>query len=154
MLLFYLIQTIIVGLKQILIFGEYLLRIWYSDSKIGTRIVKLVLEYSLLSCDPAHMMYLLSGSNTMKAVEFQWHKFLSGTQWCVCIIEICKILQISINHVVILQVATIFVNTWSLSLESTRILKIHDHFSRTLYIVEVSTCMLYIKLFSIHNYCS
>ena len=60
-------------LKQIPIFSEYLLMIWYSDSKIGTRVLVKI-------CDPAHMMYLSSGSNTMKGVEFQWHKFLSGTQ--------------------------------------------------------------------------
>ena len=54
----------------------------------------------------------------MKAVEFEWHKFLSGTQWYVCIA--CKLLKISINHAVILQVATVFVSTRSLSLEITK----------------------------------
>ena len=39
----------------------------------------------------------------------------------------------SINHVVILQVAIVFVSTRSFSLESTRILKIHDRFSHTNY---------------------
>ena len=45
----------------------------------GTWIVKLVLEYSLRSHDPAHMMHLSSESDTMKAAEFDWHNFLSGT---------------------------------------------------------------------------
>ena len=63
-----------------LIFGEYSLG-------FDTWIVKLVLEYPLRSCDPAHMMYLSSGSNTMKAVEFQRQIFLSGTYCHVCIIK-------------------------------------------------------------------
>ena len=45
----------------------------------GTRIVKLVLEYSLRSHEPAHMVHFPSGSDTMKAIEFDWHNFLSGT---------------------------------------------------------------------------
>ena len=36
----------------------------------STQIVKLVLEYSLRSHDPAHMMHFPSGSDTMKAIEF------------------------------------------------------------------------------------
>ena len=43
------------------------------------RIVKLVHEYSLRSHDPAHMMHLPSGSDTMKAIDFDWHNFLLGT---------------------------------------------------------------------------
>ena len=51
------------GLEQILILGKYSVRSWYSDYMI-----KLVLEYSLKSCDPTHMMHLSSGSDTLKAV--------------------------------------------------------------------------------------
>ena len=45
---------------------------------------------------------------------------------------ITKLLKISINRLVMLQVAIVFVSTQSLSLESTRIQKIHDCFSPTL----------------------
>ena len=60
------------GLKQIL-------QILVLVKDLGTRIVKLVLECSLRSHDPAHMMHLPSGSDTMKAIEFDWHNILSGT---------------------------------------------------------------------------
>ena len=60
-------------LKQILQILEY------SFKDFGTCIVKLVLEYSLRSHDPAHMMHVSSGSGTMKAIAFDWHNFLSGT---------------------------------------------------------------------------
>ena len=57
----------LVGLKQIL------------QILVKVKLVKLVLEYSLRSHDPAHMMHLPSGSDTMKAIEFDWHSFLLGT---------------------------------------------------------------------------
>ena len=58
----------------------------------GTRIVKLILKYSLRLHDPAHMMYLQSGSDAMKAIEFDWHNFLLGTLTSVYFNTVCVLL--------------------------------------------------------------
>ena len=55
----------------------------------GNQIVKLVLEYSLRSHDQAHMMHLPSGSDTMKAIEINWHNFLLGTLTTQCAYNCC-----------------------------------------------------------------
>jgi len=57
------VRYLTVGLKQIPILDEYWL-------VFATQIVKLALEYSLISCDPAFVI--------MKATEFDW-QFKSGT---------------------------------------------------------------------------
>ena len=72
----------------------------------GTRIVKLLLEYSLRSHDPAHIMYLSSG---MKAIiEFDWHNFfvrdtnISTFIQCVyhsCYLKSCKLFKVDTKHV-------------------------------------------------------
>jgi len=68
----------------------------------------------------------------MKAIEFQWHIIFCQAQYLstvTCVyhhfysLKSCKLLQVSINHVVLLQVATVFVNT--------QMLKNHDCFSPT-----------------------
>ena len=74
----------------------------------GTRIAKLVLEYSLRSRDPAHMMYLPSGSDAIKAVEFDWHNYfvretnISTLIQCVyhcCYLKSCKLFKVGTKHV-------------------------------------------------------
>ena len=61
----------------------------------GTQIVKLVLEHSLRSHDPVHMIHFPSGSGIMKAIELDQHNFSPGTLTlistsiqCVCIIVV------------------------------------------------------------------
>ena len=70
---------------------EYLLGIWHLNSKIGTRVlVKITL------------MYLSSGSDTKKAVEFDWNDYffrdtnISTLIQCVyhCHLKSCKLLKV------------------------------------------------------------
>ena len=58
-------KIVIRAVLQIL---EYLLHC----KNFGTQIVKLLLMYSLRLRDPAYMVHLPSGSDTMKAIEFDW----------------------------------------------------------------------------------